>query len=107
MYCRFCGKEIDDGWQYCQSCGHDLRYRDACGDISGIENRPVHPNISAQSDEEISGTTIVLTILGFIFPFIGLIGSVVMLASGKNRDAGIIGTMTIIGFVFWFLFWGY
>jgi Predicted membrane protein len=98
-YCKACGKEIEDDTRYCPSCGTE-QYTNATPD------RVVYREVRVQ-DEEIGVGAIVLAILGFIIPFIGLIGGIAMLAAGKSKSAGIIAVSTVIGFIFWFFFWGY
>ena len=98
-YCKACGKEIDDDCRYCSSCGTDQNNE-------AVTERVIYREVQKQ-DEKVGEGAIVLAILGFLIPFIGIIGAIAMFAGGKNKSAGIIGISTAIGFVFWLLFWGF
>lgn len=95
-YCKACGKEIVDDCRFCPSCGTDQNN-------GAVTEHVVYREVQKQ-DEEIGAGAIILTILGFLIPFIGIIGAIAMLAGGKNKSAGIIGIGTVIGFVFWLMF---
>lgn len=95
--CGSCGKVVDKDCEYCPWCGAQFRDHVHVRETFG----------SVKKDDEIGGGAIALAILGFIIPFIGIIGALAELISGKNKAAGVIGLMTVIGMVFWFMFWGY
>ena len=99
-YCKACGKEIEDDTRYCPSCGTEQYMNNIMPD------HPVYRETKPM-DEEVGIGAIMLAIFGFIIPFIGIIGAIIMLATGKSKSAGIIGATTLVGFIFWFFFWGY
>lgn len=103
MYCKNCGKEMVDDARFCSACGC---YVDpaAKGEINGVDNRHLD---FREKDEGMDVATVVLAILGFIIPLVGIIGAIAQLIAGKNKSAGVIGLVTFIGFIFWLMFWGY
>lgn len=103
MYCKRCGKEMADDARFCTSCGC---YVDpaADGEVNGVDNRYLN---FKKDDEGMDTATVILAILGFIIPLVGIIGAIAQLIGGKTKSAGIIGLVTFIGMMFWFFFWGY
>ncbi len=67
MYCRNCGNKLEEGTQFCPYCGTpvDPQVGTSYYNASQVEDRP----------------SIGLTILSFLFPFIGIIYYVV-----KHKD---------------------
>ena len=68
MYCRFCGKEIEEGSAFCSYCGR-AQQGDAGG--NGVPPPPygAPPPHPAEKDAPSGG----FAVLGFFFPLIGLI----------------------------------
>lgn len=100
MYCKFCGKEMDDNAQYCPGCGRNQEW-------TGVQEVYMDVRRSDRNDESMDTATLILAIIGFIIPLVGIIGAIVQLIGGKTKSAGVIGLVTFIGMMFWFFFWGY
>lgn len=98
-YCKACGKDIADDARYCPVCGTDQ-----C-ENNNVSNTVIYE--PKNNDGDLDAATIILAIIGFIIPFIGILGALAMLAGGKSKTAGIVGIATVIGFFFWLFFWGY
>ena len=81
-YCVNCGKELENGAAFCSVCGTPV------GNRTPEQNRP--------ADEPSTG----LNIVGFLFPFIGLILYLVMKKDTPVK-AGSIGKFALIGFCIW------
>ena len=83
MYCRSCGKELDEGAVFCGSCGAQV----------------VQPTVQAvqyvqQNDE--NAEKIIFALLGFFLPIVGLI--VCLCSKNEHPEAAKLG-MTISGVI--------
>ena len=98
MYCKYCGKKMADDSCYCPSCGRnqDLGIN-AEWDVNAIR-------YDDKRTDDVDGAAIILAILGFIIPLIGIIACICY--KDKPKAAKTIGIATLVGFIFW-LFWWY
>ena len=105
MYCKNCGKLLDDNAVICPSCGvaTDNFYKNAPAGRAPSPNRP------AETATSYTG----FTVLGFFFPIVGLILYLVWMdtlplkakACGKGALIGVIVSvgLSLIAVVFYFI----
>ena len=96
MKCKKCGRELEEGSKFCDSCGNSTE-----------ETKVEKPNESIQPKENNFGWGI----LGFFLPIVGLILFIIWLKKNKKAAkaagigaliGGIIGIISIILFCVWF-----
>ena len=90
MYCKNCGKEIDDNAIVCIHCG------------STVSDNPKKSSSTQQIDE---GATPALQILSFLIPLVGLILFIVYYQDNPTK-ANECGKMALIGFILGIVLYG-
>ena len=67
MYCKHCGKEVENGARYCPHCGKDLENNDPFADYGTTKTS--QNNYRQEEDQPNFG----LAVLSFFIPLVGLI----------------------------------
>lgn len=103
MYCRNCGRQVQEGTRYCPYCGSEMPCDKSIDDRqrAAWENRGYAPSRPANG-YAIAGFVLAFffALLGLIFSIIGYNKSKVMYGSGRGLAiAGIIISAVWMGFV--------
>lgn len=101
MFCKSCGKEINDQAVVCPYCGVQT------GSVQIIPKQPNYSNQQPNTQNDADVTNVGLVILGIIVPIVGIILGAVNISNGKKRSgkayllAGIISIVaqTLLGII--------
>lgn len=66
MYCKKCGKQVEDGSSFCPYCGADLREQ---------EVEVVEANVESEKPQESRGPWKVFAIVGYVLGIVGFVTS--------------------------------
>ncbi len=89
MYCRQCGREVEDGTAFCPNCGSALN-----GSGQQSNNQQNSYNNVSRDDGSFGWA-----VLGFFFPLVGLILYLVW-HDNKPKSARMSGMGALAGFIF-------
>ncbi len=84
MFCKSCGKEINDQAVVCPYCGVQT---------GAVQNTPQQPNYGYQqpinqqyNQNDVDETNVGLVILSVLFPIVGIILGAVNMSNGKKKS---------------------
>lgn len=104
MFCKYCGKEVEDGTKFCPSCGANLLEEEKPAQAAPEVQPAAEPVIQGEPKEKVTVAKLIFAIIGFVsgltalaicwIPFTGMfcaIFGVVFSACGKrsNRCKGL------------------
>ena len=98
MYCKMCGKEVDDSFAYCPNCGEKINLEP----LKDSNRSEPFTNVPLDKEVNHNKASFWWVILGIICPIAGLIIYIVKVNEFPNMaKKSVIGT--IIGFVIYLL----
>lgn len=95
MFCPYCGKEIPDSDNFCPYCGKSVRKNN---EVLNEAHPDGHDEFKPNKDSQ----SIIMIILCFIVPILGIILYFVWKKKTPQRAKGVL-ISAIIGFFIWYL----